>query len=65
MDYPSLTEANFVSSFITGLKDGIKHYLILHSPHNLCDTYWKAKEHEKGTLVKMIPITPDPIHKYL
>jgi hypothetical protein len=52
MDYPSLTEQYFVGSFIASLKDGIKYYLIPHSPLTLCDTYWKAKELEKGILVK-------------
>jgi hypothetical protein len=41
-----------VSSFIAGLRDRIKHYLIAHSPQNLCDAYWKAKELEKGILAK-------------
>lgn len=49
MDYPMLKEPYFVSSFITGLKKGIKHYLI---PQYLCDTYWKAKELEKDNLIK-------------
>jgi hypothetical protein len=39
MDYPGLNEAYFVSSFIAGLRDGIKHYLIPHCPSTLCDTY--------------------------
>jgi hypothetical protein len=52
LDYPGLSESYFVSSFIVGLKDGIKHYLIPHSPQTLCDTYWKAKELEKGILHK-------------
>jgi hypothetical protein len=42
MDYPGLTEPYFVSSSIARLKEGIKHYLIPHSPHNLGDTYSKA-----------------------
>jgi hypothetical protein len=44
MDYPRLTEPYFVSSFITGLRDGIKHCLIPHSPQTLCESYWKSKE---------------------
>jgi hypothetical protein len=52
MDYPHLTEPYFISSFIAGLRDGIKHYIIPHSPQTLCDAYWKAKELEKGILVK-------------
>jgi hypothetical protein len=32
IDYPSLTEPYFVSSFIAGLRDDIKHYLIPHTP---------------------------------
>jgi hypothetical protein len=43
MDYPNLSEPYFVSSFIAGLREGIKHYLIPHNPQNLCDAYWKAK----------------------
>jgi hypothetical protein len=39
MDYPGLSETYFVSSFIAGLKDGIKHYLIPHSLQTLSDTY--------------------------
>jgi hypothetical protein len=35
MDYLDLTEPYFVSSFIAGLKEGIKHYLIPHSPQSL------------------------------
>jgi hypothetical protein len=41
MDYPRLIEPYFISSFIVGFKEGIKHYLI---PHTLCEIYWKAKE---------------------
>jgi hypothetical protein len=57
MYYPGLTESYFVSSFITVLKDGIKHYLIPHSPQSLCDAYWKAKELEKGILHKKSLLT--------
>jgi hypothetical protein len=35
MDYPGLIEPYFISSFIAGLKEGIKHYLIPHSPQTL------------------------------
>jgi hypothetical protein len=38
MDYPGLNEQYFVSSFIAGLREGIKHYLIPHNPQNLCET---------------------------
>jgi hypothetical protein len=51
IDYLGLTEPYFISSFIVGLKEGIKHYLIPHNPQTLCETYWKAKELEKGILV--------------
>jgi hypothetical protein len=57
MDYPGLNEQYFVSSFIAGLREGIKHYIIPHNPQNLCETYWKAKELEKGILVKKSLIT--------
>jgi hypothetical protein len=57
MEHPGLDEQYFVSSFIVGLKDGIKHYLIPHNPQSLCDTYWKAKELEKGTLHKKSLLT--------
>jgi hypothetical protein len=40
MDYPGLSEHYFMSSFIAGLKEDIKHYLIPHSPQTLSDTYW-------------------------
>jgi hypothetical protein len=52
MQHPGLTEQYFISSFIAGLKEGIKHYLVLHNPQTLSDTYWQAKELEKGILVK-------------
>jgi hypothetical protein len=42
MEHPGLTEQYFISSFIAGLKEGIKHYLIPHSPPKLSDTYWQA-----------------------
>jgi hypothetical protein len=57
MEHPGLNEQYFVSSFIAGLKDGIKHYLIPHNPQSLCDTYWKAKELEKGILHKKSLLT--------
>jgi hypothetical protein len=64
MDYPGLTEPYFVSSFIAGLKEGIKHYLIPHSPQTLCDTYWKANELEKGILLKKsLMSNPSPYTK--
>jgi hypothetical protein len=47
MEHPRLNEQYFISSFIAGFKNGIKHYLIPHNPETLCDTYWKAKELEK------------------
>jgi hypothetical protein len=52
MEYPSLTEPYFVSSFITGAKEGIKHYIISHNPQILCETYWKTNELEKEIIVK-------------
>jgi hypothetical protein len=57
MEYPNLSEPFFVSSFIAGLRDGIKHYLIPHSPWNLSEAYWKAKELEKGILTKKSMMT--------
>jgi hypothetical protein len=47
MDYPSLTEPYFISGFIDGLKDGIKHYLIPHCPQTLCETIGKPKSLKK------------------
>jgi hypothetical protein len=44
LDYPGLNKAYFIRSFIADLREGIKHYLIPHTPLTLCDTYWKAKE---------------------
>jgi hypothetical protein len=38
MDYPGLTEQYFISSFIAGLKEWIKHYIMPHSPQTLLDT---------------------------
>jgi hypothetical protein len=55
MDYPLRNEPYFVSSFIAGLTEGIKHYLISNNPLTLCDTYWKTKELEKGIMIKKIP----------
>jgi hypothetical protein len=52
MDYLGFNEAYFVSSFIAGLRECIKHYLIPHCPQTLSDAYWKTKELEKGILVK-------------
>jgi hypothetical protein len=64
MDYPGLNEAYFVSSFIAGLREGIKPYLIPHSPQTSSDTYWKAKELEKGILVKKSLLhSPSPLTK--
>jgi hypothetical protein len=57
MDNPGLSEPYFVSSFVAGLREGIKHYLIPHSPQTLSDTYWKAKELEKGILIKRSLLT--------
>jgi hypothetical protein len=48
MDHSGLFEPYVVSGFITGLKEGIKHYLVPHNSHTLSDTYWNAKELEKG-----------------
>jgi hypothetical protein len=39
MDYPGLNEQYFISNFIAGLREGIKHYLIPHNPQTLCETY--------------------------
>jgi hypothetical protein len=39
MEYPNLPEPYYVSSFIAGLKEGIKHYLIAHNSQSLCETY--------------------------
>jgi hypothetical protein len=55
MDYPRLNDQYFISSFIAGLREGIKHYLIPHSPQTFCETYWKANELEKDILHKKNP----------
>jgi hypothetical protein len=60
MEYPRLIEAYFISSFIACLKDGIKHYLVPHSPQPLFDTYWQAMEHEKEILVMKSLLTTTP-----
>jgi hypothetical protein len=44
MQHPGLTGHYYINSFIDGLKEGIKHYLVPHSPQTLYDTYWQAKE---------------------
>jgi hypothetical protein len=65
MEHPRLNEQYFISSFIAGFKNGIKHYLIPHNPETLCDTYWKAKELEKDILIKKSLLTansPYPKH---
>jgi hypothetical protein len=48
MDHSGLFEPYVVNGFITGLKEGIKHYLVPHNSRTLSDTYWNAKELEKG-----------------
>jgi hypothetical protein len=40
MEHPGLIEQYFISSFMAGLKDGIKHYLVPHNRQTLSDTYW-------------------------
>jgi hypothetical protein len=60
MEYPNLPEPYYVSSFIAGFREGIKHYLIPHNPQSLCETYWKAKELEKCILVKKSLLSPNP-----
>jgi hypothetical protein len=62
MDYSNFNEAYFISSFIIGLRDGIKHYIIPHSPQSLSNTYWKAKELEKGILQKKAMLTSTPTY---
>jgi hypothetical protein len=70
MQYPGLTKQYYISSFIarlkegiTGLKEGIKHYLVPHSSQTLSDTYWQAKEWEKVILVKKSLLTTSPYPK--
>jgi hypothetical protein len=71
MEYPNIPdswlemeqemeEPYYVSSFIAGFREGIKHYLIPHNPQSLCETYWKAKELEKCILVKKSLLSPNP-----
>ncbi|KAL4363523.1 hypothetical protein GQ457_04G038370 [Hibiscus cannabinus] len=43
---PHLEEGYFVSSFISGLKEDIKHRVRVHEPRVLADAYRKAKLHE-------------------
>jgi hypothetical protein len=52
MQHLELTDQYYINSFIAGLKEGIKHYLVPHNPQLLSDTYWQAKELEKEILVK-------------
>jgi hypothetical protein len=40
MEHLGLTEPYSVSSFLAGLKEGIKHYLIPHNPQSLSNAYW-------------------------
>jgi hypothetical protein len=54
MQHPRLTDQYYISSFIADFKEGIKYYLVPHSPQTLSDTYWQAKELKKGILVKKI-----------
>jgi hypothetical protein len=58
MQHPKLTKQYYISSFIAGLKEGVKHYLVPHNPQSLSDTYWQAKELEKGILVKKSLLSP-------
>jgi hypothetical protein len=62
MEHPGLTKQYFISSFIAGLKDGIKHYLVPHNPQTLSDTYWEAKELEKGILVKKASLSNSTVY---
>lgn len=64
MEHPILSEHHYVISSVAGLKDGIKDYLILHSPQTLCDTYWKEKELEKGILVKKFSLLANTQQHY-
>jgi hypothetical protein len=60
LDYPGFNKSYFVSSFIAGLKEGIKHYHIPHAPQTLCYTYWKGKELVKGILIKKSLLSSNP-----
>ena len=46
---PSLTEAYFVSSFVSGLKDYIQHHLKCYKPPTLSQTFWYAKRLEQAS----------------
>jgi hypothetical protein len=39
MECPGLTGAYFINSFIAGLREGIKNYIIPHNPQTLCESY--------------------------
>ena len=43
---PALSEAYFVSSFISGLKDYIQHHLQCYKPSTLSQAFWYAKRLE-------------------
>jgi hypothetical protein len=52
MQHPGLSKQYYISDFIAGLNEGIKHYLVPQNPQALSNTSWQAKELEKGILAK-------------
>jgi len=45
---PSLSEAYFTHSFVSGLKEYIQHHLQCHKPTSLTQAYWFAKRLEQA-----------------
>lgn len=46
---PSLPDAYYISSFISGLKDYIQYHLQCYRPTALSQAYWYAKRLEQAT----------------
>ena len=59
---PALSEAYFVSSFISGLKDFIQHHLQCYKPSTLSQAFWYAKRLEQANPTPKKPqfLIPNP-----
>lgn len=51
-DHPYLQESFFLSCFIGGLKNHIRHHVTCHQPRSLIEAYWYAKHIEQTTAFK-------------
>jgi len=60
---PALTEAYFVSSFISGLKDYIQHHSQCYKPTTLSKAFWYAKRLEQANPMTKKPPVVFPTQK--